>query len=421
MTFAFVFLAALLALLAVGIVVSVVLKVPHSTSSDRIQKNIEIARQRLDDLQQQQQSSVLSEVETDQLRQEIERSMLDDIAQAGDEKEPELSSAAMRVSRFVAIGLAVVIPAAAFIVYWVVGEPGGIGTTGTPEAAEIAGVQSDLPLDQQSLPFDDMIEELQAGLAQNPDDLRAWTTLAQIYMVKERFAEAVVAFGRVRELIGDSADVLIREADALAMANNGDLSGKPEELIKKALELSPENTSALWLAGLAAAARDEHLVALGYWRKAKTTVTNDESLLEIRRLIRAAEAAAGLAVSDVTDRPNQAAESIKIQVEVDPEVLAAVSPENTVFVFVRALAGPPVPLAVTKLTVGELPAEIELSDAQSMVPNMKISAFDEVVVVARIALSGTAQESSGDYLGQSEVIRPGTVRAVNVRISQRVQ
>ena len=283
-----------------------------------------------------------------------------------------------------------------------------LATTGTPVAAEIAGAQSDLPLDQQSLPFDDMIEELRAELARNPGDLRAWATLAQIYMVNERFAEAAVAFGRVRELAGDSADVLIGEADALAMANNGDLSGKPEELIKKALELSPENTSALWLAGLAAAARGEQLVALDYWRKAATTVTDDESLLELRRLIRAAEAAAGLAASEVIAGPNQAAESIKIQVEVDPEVLAVVSPDNTVFVFVRALVGPPVPLAVTKLTVGELPAEIELGDAQSMVPNMKISAFQEVVVVARIAISGNAQESSGDYIGQSEVIRPGT-------------
>ena len=127
MTLVFFLLAALLALLAVGIVVSVVLKVPCPASSDRIQKNIEIARQRLDDLQQQQQSSALSEEETDQLRQEIERGMLDDIAQAEDEREPEFSSGTMRVSRFVAIGLAVVVPTTAFLVYWVIGEPGGIG------------------------------------------------------------------------------------------------------------------------------------------------------------------------------------------------------------------------------------------------------------------------------------------------------
>ena len=55
-----------------------------------------------------------------------------------------------------------------------------------------------------------------------------------------------------------------------------------------------------------------------------------------------------------------------------------------------------------------------------MVPNMKISAFDEVKVVARISRSGTAQQGSGDYFGQTGLIRTSDEQEVKLTISQQV-
>jgi cytochrome c-type biogenesis protein CcmH len=56
----------------------------------------------------------------------------------------------------------------------------------------------------------------------------------------------------------------------------------------------------------------------------------------------------------------------------------------------------------------------------AMAPQMKLSAFDKVVVVARISKSGTAMPQSGDAQGMSQPLRPGT-KNVNVKIDQMVE
>jgi cytochrome c-type biogenesis protein CcmH len=43
-----------------------------------------------------------------------------------------------------------------------------------------------------------------------------------------------------------------------------------------------------------------------------------------------------------------------------------------------------------------LPREVELSDAMAMAPGLKLSAFAEVEVLARVSASGSAMPAPGD-------------------------
>ena len=54
------------------------------------------------------------------------------------------------------------------------------------------------------------------------------------------------------------------------------------------------------------------------------------------------------------------------------------------------------PLAITRLTVAQLPARLTLTDAMGMVPGLTLSRFPQVVVGARISKSGNATPQSGD-------------------------
>ena len=54
------------------------------------------------------------------------------------------------------------------------------------------------------------------------------------------------------------------------------------------------------------------------------------------------------------------------------------------------------PLAVVRHTLSELPLKVTLSDAQAMIDTMKISAYKELVIGARISLSGNPVAQAGD-------------------------
>jgi len=58
--------------------------------------------------------------------------------------------------------------------------------------------------------------------------------------------------------------------------------------------------------------------------------------------------------------------------------------------------GPPMPLAVKRLSVAELPARITLSDDDAMVASMKLSSFNKIIVGARVSKSGNPVAQSGD-------------------------
>ena len=94
-------------------------------------------------------------------------------------------------------------------------------------------------------------------------------------------------------------------------------------------------------------------------------------------------------------------------VALDPGIAARVQPTDTVFVFARAAQGPKMPLAIRRIVVKDLPYTFVLDDSAAMAPGMVISAFDQVVVGARISRSGDAAPKPGDFQGLSAPVKPG--------------
>jgi cytochrome c-type biogenesis protein CcmH len=90
---------------------------------------------------------------------------------------------------------------------------------------------------------------------------------------------------------------------------------------------------------------------------------------------------------------------IKVQVTLSPELAA--DPELLVYVFAREWQGPPMPLAVTRLQVADLPASVVLDDTMAMPGGKPLSSVEQVQVVARVSQSGSAIPAPGDLEGVS--------------------
>jgi len=110
--------------------------------------------------------------------------------------------------------------------------------------------------------------------------------------------------------------------------------------------------------------------------------------------------------------------SINGTVTLDSSLQDLVPAKGTVFIFARAVSGPRMPLAAVRKPLGRFPVEFSLDDSMSMSPSLKISDFNEVIVGARISVSGDATAHEGDLEGFSSVVRVNGDKAVAIKIDQ---
>jgi cytochrome c-type biogenesis protein CcmH len=293
-------------------------------------------------------------------------------------------------------------------------------------------------------------------MEKNPDNLEGWLMLGRTYFAIGQAPKALQAVERAYKLAPEDASVLIAYAEALAANNGNRLEGRPAELIRKVLSTEPSNPSARWLDGMLAYQETRFTDAASIWEAilAQIDPAGGEAQ-QMRQMIAEAKARAGLPQTEeearpaggasvavaqpqgestdargqvaptVPGKPGQKAGGdgspgghIQVAVNLDPAVSARAAPEDAVFVYARAAAGPPMPLAVQRYRVADLPVNVTLDDSMAMVPAMRLSAFPEVVVGARISKSGQATPQPGDLEGQTGPITAVQTPQVSVTIDR---
>jgi cytochrome c-type biogenesis protein CcmH len=110
--------------------------------------------------------------------------------------------------------------------------------------------------------------------------------------------------------------------------------------------------------------------------------------------------------------------TLRLTVDIAPELKAKVSPEQTVFIFAKPQGGK-MPLAVERLTVKDLPANVVLDDSKAAMPTATLSSVETVDLTARISLSGQAIAQAGDlFANQEQVNIKQTAQPIQLLINQ---
>jgi len=420
-------IAAALVCVALLLVIPPLFRRSDIETQERRQQNIDIARERIDALEAERAAGSISKSEYEQRRSEVEEVLYNDLAGrsqlAGDVRAPAMS-------RWTAAVLIIAVPLLAGALYFDLGNREALTVSGI-RVADGSGPAKPAA-ERQSV--EEMVGRLAARLQKQPDDAEGWLMLGRSNMVMKRYREAAEAFDKVHALVGDNPAVLLLSAEALAMANGGRFAGRPDELLKKALALNTNEPMALWLAGMAASQRGDDKTALDYWQRLQPIVQQDSAAAgQLATLIAQAEQRLGIVgKSDATAQQTtgrqptdkQASASpgpaLSVKVGLAPRWADQVAPTATLFVYARAIKGPPMPLAIVRKQVKDLPLEVTLTDAMAMAPSMKLSKFPNVQVIARISESGQAMPKSGDLQGIVPSVVVGRAEPVEIIIDEKV-
>jgi cytochrome c-type biogenesis protein CcmH len=378
--------AAAMLLLGYAFFIPALLGKTRAAKLSRAKLNLALHRQRQEELARE----AASPEDLATLAAESERNLLGDLESAA----PAESAQPEGYGRTLLIGALVSLPIFAFSVYLALGRPDLVSSTPQSPQASMPDVEA-------------AIGKLAERLKQNPNDLEGWMLLGRSLQTTRQPAKAAAAYEYAAKLAPDNLDIQGLYAEALAEANGGSTEGKPTEIVAAILKKDPNHKGGLWMAGVAAAERKDAAKAAEYWGRLKAQLPpeSDEArqigqyIAEVQGMPAAPEAPAPAAKSEPAKR-------IRVKVELADGLKGQAAPEDALFIFARAAEGPPMPLAVAKKQVKDLPVEVELTDTMVMMPGMSLSSFERVVVGARVSKSGKPTPSPGDLQGMTEPVAP---------------
>ena len=225
-------------------------------------------------------------------------------------------------------------------------------------------------------------------------------------MAQSRPADAAKAFEKAVG-IAREPELLGQWAQALYFVGNKQWSAQLQSLTDEALQRDPQEVTSLGLLGIAAFEGQRFKEAVSYWRRLIAVLPADDPSRDALQggIDRALEQLAAKGET-LPDEPVAVAAAtgaqLKVRVELAAKLKDQVQPGDSVFIFAKASAGPPMPLAVKRLTVADLPVEVTLADSDAMMPQLKLSNFPQVQLMARISRAGNA--TAGEWVAHGQAV-----------------
>ena len=360
---------------------------------DRTALNVTLYQERLEELQSQHDAGALNDQQLQYGRDEAARELLADTE--GAQAQPGQRLLGNKIPLLAAL----LMPLLGFGLYQYWGA-----------IDEVERAQS---FAAQPKSIEEMTARLEAAVQSNPQSAESWYFLGRTYMAQERAGDAAAAFERAVGVAGREPALLGQWAQALYFAGNKQWSAQLQALTDEALKADPAEVTSLGLLGIAAYEAGRFQQAIEHWQKLVALLpADDPSRQAIQGGIQRARERLAPQAADAA--PAAAAQQLSVKVELAAELRDKVQPGDAVFVFARAVGGPPMPLAVKRLSVADLPAEVSLSDSDAMMPQLKISGFAQVQLVARISRGGNA--TAGEWIGRSQPIASKTTEAQHLLI-----
>jgi len=386
--------------------------------------NIAVYRDQMKEIEADRTNGLISEAQFQTARQELEARLADDALSLDESPEPSRAS-----GRKLGYALGAVLPAAAFGLYFWLGNPTSLIAIADaqpgPVHSAVAAAPGAAPGEHD---FIKLIRKVEEKTQANPDDGEAWAMLAKTYAAVEQWPNALQAYEKAARLLPQDASVLSGYAEALAITNNRVLTGRPMEWVRKALEIDPADMKGLELAGIHAYQVQNFAEAGLYFKRLHQLLPPEspyaQDILaaqqEAERLAQTGMAGLGQTANPppagASTAPVAAGAAIKGRIDIAPALKSRLTDTDVLFLFARSgQSGPPV--AAIRASASQLPLEFELDDSAAMNPGNTLSQHKQVMLVARVSKSGNPMAQPGDLEGTVAAVKVGTT-GVKIMIDQ---
>ncbi|PIE40718.1 MAG: c-type cytochrome biogenesis protein CcmI [Gammaproteobacteria bacterium] len=416
-----------LGVVAAWLLVLPALKAKPVVDESREALNVKIFQQRLAELEGDKQAQRIDEDEYHGLKVELERNFLSDMSHA--DLKTQISGGKTRWAMLLMI---LFVPVASLLVYKTTGyQPVFSAWVKTQQ-------QLDPLLDQmlegtlkpeamQAVPMQDYVYGLQRRAQYDADNAQLWFALGNTYLqlqskdVNEQarlYDSAVKSLRRAYYLQPEHSGYALAYAQVLINQNQGKLDLESRKIILGVLKIQPDFPAAVMMLAMASYQSGDYQAAIDGWQKLLKMGEGNASYNQVEPILKKSIARAKkqlAAVSNVETAVVAMPDSTKLaDLKITVSIAEDAEPDldkGYLMVYAQAEKGPAMPLAVKKLPLPiRFPKQVTLSDADAMMDTMKISQFEQVKITARISLSGTANQSAGDWVG--------FLRGVNTRSRQ---
>ena len=196
---------------------------------------------------------VIGEAEAETARNEAARRLM----AAAQRPSGDVRGSSPMLTRTVALGTMLFVPALTLMLYHYVGKP---NLPDEPLAARLEAAPSKMDMATA-------IARIEQHLAQNPDDARGWTVIAPIYVRLGRIDDARRAYANIIRLKGPDADAYAGLGEAQMYASSGVVTADAKKSFEQAIAVDPASPRANFYLGTAAQQDGDTAKALAIWRK----------------------------------------------------------------------------------------------------------------------------------------------------------
>lgn len=374
--------------------------------------NVDIYKSQLADLDADKAAQRISEQDYESLSQEIKRNLLIDT-------EKQKTATNHEGGRWIISVMAVCMLISSVALYDRLGAENEVAIAELLTKSAGQGYNKE---DAQNL-----LDRLMIQSSKTPEDVEVWYLIGRLNFDLGNYYESVLGFNGVLQYLPpeakqDQAVAMAQLAQAQFFANGRKLDKATESLLLDALEINPVDNTSLGLLGVASYDRGEYLNAVRYWTRLLGLMPpNNPNAVAIQGGLNKAKSQ--LTATELASFEQEQAAKIKASIQVTVNIADEIKtklPSNAdLFVLAKAEQGPPMPLAVQRLSVSEWPITVTLDDSMAMMESLRMSQFENIIITARISKSGMGNAAEGDLQGSSTVISSGT-KHISININKEI-